>query len=130
MKNLEITNDYKNIIINELPLLDVRASIEFEKGAFINSTNIPILTTDERHIIGICYKEKGNEEATKLRKEEMIREKKTEAFHSSYQAYKAEHPLIGDVELWDSLSVAESPKVEADFFGIYEEVCGIQDTGV
>lgn len=66
MKNLEITNDYKNIIINELPLLDVRASIEFEKGAFINSTNIPILTTDERHIIGICYKEKGNEEATKL----------------------------------------------------------------
>lgn len=66
MKNFKITNDYKNIIINELPLLDVRASIEFEKGAFINSTNIPILTTDERHTIGICYKEKGNEEATKL----------------------------------------------------------------
>ncbi|WP_195990296.1 tRNA 2-selenouridine(34) synthase MnmH [Clostridium sp. D53t1_180928_C8] len=66
MKDFKITNDYKNIIINELPLLDVRAAIEFEKGAFINSTNIPILTNDERHIIGVCYKEKGNIEATKL----------------------------------------------------------------
>lgn len=66
MRVYKTTDDYKNIVINEIPLLDVRASIEFEKGAFINSTNIPILTTDERHIIGVCYKEKGNEEATKL----------------------------------------------------------------
>ena len=71
-----------------------------------------------------------DEEATKLRKDEMMREKKTAAFHSSYQAYKAEHPLIGDEELWSTLSVADSPKVEADFFAIYEEVCGVQETGV
>ncbi|MDZ4956979.1 tRNA 2-selenouridine(34) synthase MnmH, partial [Clostridium perfringens] len=42
------------------------ASIEYEKGAFLNSFNFPILNNEERHIIGICYKEKGNEEATKL----------------------------------------------------------------
>lgn len=88
-----------------------------------------VISNDGKYYILQCIDD-YDEEATKLRKEEMIREKKTEAFHSSYQAYKAEHPLIGDVELWDSLSVAESPKVEADFFGIYEEVCGIQDTGV
>lgn len=69
-------------------------------------------------------------EATKLRKEEMMREKKTEVFHTSYQAYKAEHPLIGDEELWNTLSVADCPEVEADFFAIYEEVCGVQETGL
>ncbi|MGG7057320.1 hypothetical protein ACQPUZ_03405 [Clostridium tertium] len=52
--------------MNNTPLIDVRAPIEYGKGAFINSINIPILNNEERHIIGICYKEKGNEEATKL----------------------------------------------------------------
>lgn len=60
------TNDFKNIVLKNIPLIDVRAPIEYEKGAFINSINIPILNNEERHIIGICYKEKGNEEATKL----------------------------------------------------------------
>lgn len=66
MKSFETTNNYKNIAINNIPLLDVRASVEYEKGAFTNAVNIPILTDEERHIIGICYKEKGNEAATKL----------------------------------------------------------------
>lgn len=60
------TNDFENIVLNNIPLIDVRAPIEFEKGAFKTSINMPILTNDERHIIGICYKEKGNAEATKL----------------------------------------------------------------
>lgn len=60
------TNDFKNIVLKNIPLIDVRAPIEYEKGTFINSINIPILNNEERHIIGICYKEKGNEEATKL----------------------------------------------------------------
>ena len=60
------TNDFKNIVLKNIPLIDVRAPIEFEKGAFQTSVNLPILTNEERHIIGICYKEKGNDEATKL----------------------------------------------------------------
>lgn len=66
MKKLSITNDFKSIVLNDIKLIDVRAPIEYEKGAMINSINLPILTNEERHIIGICYKEKGNEEATKL----------------------------------------------------------------
>lgn len=60
------TTDFKNIVLNEIPLIDVRAPIEFNKGAFINSVNLPIMTDEERHLVGICYKEKGNEEAVKL----------------------------------------------------------------
>lgn len=65
-KEYSQTSDFKNIVLNDIPLIDVRAPIEYEKGAFINSINIPILNNEERHIIGICYKEKGNEEATRL----------------------------------------------------------------
>ena len=64
--NMILTNDYRKIILENIPLLDVRAPIEFEKGAFPGSVNMPILTNEERHIIGIKYKEAGNESATAL----------------------------------------------------------------
>lgn len=66
MENLRKTNDFKSIVLNDTKLIDVRAPIEYEKGAMYNTVNLPILTNEERHIIGICYKENGNEEATKL----------------------------------------------------------------
>lgn len=66
MSKFETTNNYKDIVLNNIPLIDVRAPIEYEKGAFINAINIPILNNEERHVIGVCYKSKGNEEATKL----------------------------------------------------------------
>lgn len=62
----QTTNDFKNIVLNNIPLIDVRAPIEFNKGAFASSVNLPIMTDKERHLVGICYKEKGNEEAVKL----------------------------------------------------------------
>lgn len=66
MKKLSITDDFKSIVLNNTKLIDVRAPIEYEKGAILNSINLPILSNEERHNIGICYAEKGNEEATKL----------------------------------------------------------------
>ena len=60
------TNDFKSIVLHETPLIDVRAPVEYEKGAFPNAVNLPIMDNDERHEIGIKYKEAGNEEATKL----------------------------------------------------------------
>lgn len=61
-----ITNDFNKIVTEDIPLIDVRAPIEFEKGAFLNSVNLPLMNDLERHLVGICYTEKGNEEAVKL----------------------------------------------------------------
>ena len=47
-------------------LVDVRAEIEFAKGALPYAQNIPILTTAERHQVGTCYKQKGQEAAIQL----------------------------------------------------------------
>ncbi|OZA79313.1 MAG: tRNA 2-selenouridine(34) synthase MnmH [Halothiobacillus sp. 39-53-45] len=49
-----------------IPLLDVRAPVEFNAGAFPESTNIPLLTDEERHLVGIRYKTQGQEAAIAL----------------------------------------------------------------
>lgn len=63
---MELTKDYQKIILENIPMIDVRAPIEYDKGAFPNTVNLPILTDEERHTIGIKYKEAGNESATAL----------------------------------------------------------------
>jgi len=59
-------SEYEKIVLQGIPLIDVRAPIEYDKGSFLNSVNYPIMSDNERHLVGICYKEKGNEEAMKL----------------------------------------------------------------
>jgi len=58
--------DFEKVVIDQIPLIDVRAPCEFLKGAFKNAVNLPLMDDKERHLVGICYKEKGNQEAVKL----------------------------------------------------------------
>jgi len=54
------------LIRDQIPLIDVRAPIEFNQGHMPNSINLPILTDEERHRIGIVYKQQGNEAAVRV----------------------------------------------------------------
>ncbi|WP_010169028.1 tRNA 2-selenouridine(34) synthase MnmH [Candidatus Epulonipiscium viviparus] len=65
-ENMQTTKNFKNIVINNTPLIDVRAEVEFNKGAFLNAVNIPIMDNLERHVIGIEYKQHGNDSAVEL----------------------------------------------------------------
>lgn len=47
-------------------LLDVRAPVEVAAGALPAAASHPILTDDERHQVGIRYKEAGQDEAVRL----------------------------------------------------------------
>lgn len=60
------SDDFRAIIRNKIPLMDVRAPIEFEKGAFNQSINYPLMNNDERAEVGICYKNKGQAAAIAL----------------------------------------------------------------
>lgn len=62
----EDTEDYLSLFLNDAPLLDVRAPVEFAKGSFPAAENAPLMNDEERHRIGICYKEKGQDEAIRL----------------------------------------------------------------
>ena len=57
---------YRSILESGAPLLDVRAPVEFAKGAFPTAHNLPLLDDDERHQIGICYKQRGQDAAVAM----------------------------------------------------------------
>lgn len=63
---LPTTNEFKKIVLENTPLIDVRAPSEFSQGAFENAVNLPLMNDNERHEVGICYKKKGSDEALKL----------------------------------------------------------------
>ena len=60
------SDDYLSIFLNDTPLMDVRAPVEFSKGAFPAACNIPLLDDEQRHQIGIRYKQTGEDEAIEL----------------------------------------------------------------
>ena len=62
----ENTSDYRRIFLHDMPLMDVRAPVEFNRGAFPTATNIPLLDDQQREQIGIRYKNAGQDEAVQL----------------------------------------------------------------
>ena len=66
MPNLPKYDDFKSIILNHTPLIDLRAPVEFKKGAFPNTVNLPLMNDEERHLVGAHYKKHGNEKAVEL----------------------------------------------------------------
>ncbi len=62
----KIKMDLKSLFKNNIPLIDVRAPVEFEAGHFPTSINLPIMNNEERHLVGIRYKESGQDAAIKL----------------------------------------------------------------
>ncbi|MCL6416656.1 tRNA 2-selenouridine(34) synthase MnmH [Aestuariirhabdus sp. Z084] len=60
------SNDYLPLFLNDVPLMDVRAPIEFDKGAFPCSENIPLLDDKQREQIGTHYKNAGQDAAIAL----------------------------------------------------------------
>jgi len=46
--------------------MDVRAPIEFQKGAFPHAVNLPLMNDEERHEVGVCYKRHGQDAAFAL----------------------------------------------------------------
>lgn len=59
-------DDYRQIFRDDVPLLDVRAPIEFHDGAFPTAENYPLIDDVERHAIGIEYKKSGKDAAIAL----------------------------------------------------------------
>ena len=58
--------DYRDIFLNDRPMMDTRAPVEFNKGAFPGVLNLPLMTDDERQRVGTCYKQQGQQAAIVL----------------------------------------------------------------
>ncbi len=58
--------DYRTLFLNDVPMMDTRAPIEFAKGAFPGVLNLPLMNDLERQRIGTCYKQHGQQAAITL----------------------------------------------------------------
>ena len=60
------TTHYRDLFLNDVPMMDARAPVEFAKGAFPGVINLPLMNDVERQKVGTCYKQQGQEAAIKL----------------------------------------------------------------
>lgn len=84
-------DDFLQIVLKDIPLIDVRANIEFVKGSFPHAKNLPLMDDEQRHIIGKKYKDSGKEEAVAFATSLVTREIKEERI-SYWKDFLHEHP--------------------------------------
>ncbi len=89
--NLPIVTDIASIFLDQRPMLDVRAPVEFEQGAFPGAENRPLLTDEERHRVGIRYKQAGQNAAIELGYE-LVDAKEKARRVAQWQAFAEVHP--------------------------------------
>ena len=96
----------------------------YEKAAYALATGeiSDVIEADGKYYILRCVND-YDEAATKARKEEMVREKKNEAFYETYSEYAAKVHLAKDDSLWKNLSITDGERTSADFFEIFETIC-------
>jgi len=60
------TADYTRLFLDDVPLMDARAPVEFARGAFPRAENLPLLDDRQRELVGTEYKRRGQEAAIDL----------------------------------------------------------------
>lgn len=88
---LPVTENYLQLFLEDVPLLDTRAPVEFSAGAFPMAKNIPLLTDEERHLIGIEYKHSGQQAAIRLG-EQLVGKKSKEQRVTDWANFFSQNP--------------------------------------
>jgi tRNA 2-selenouridine synthase len=65
LKSAQI-HEFVTDIKSGVPLLDTRSPGEYSAGHIPGALNLPLLNNEERHVVGITYKEKGRDAAVRL----------------------------------------------------------------
>lgn len=60
------TEDYRALFLTDAPIMDMRAPLEFARGAFPCASSLPLMTDEERAQVGTCYKQRGQGAAIEL----------------------------------------------------------------
>ena len=64
--DLPLIDNYQELFLNDTPMIDLRAPVEFAQGAFPSAQSLPLMSDEERKLVGTCYKEQGQEAAIEL----------------------------------------------------------------
>ncbi len=89
---MQITSqNYSQLLIDNTPMLDVRAPIEFQRGAFPTAKNLPLMDDLQREIVGKCYKRQGQNRAIE-KGHELINGEVREARIAAWVNFARQHP--------------------------------------
>lgn len=83
--------DYASLFLRDVPMMDVRAPVEFSQGAFPNATNVPLLDDAQRELIGTEYKQSGQDAAIALGLQLATPQIRAQRL-ADWQAFTTEHP--------------------------------------
>jgi len=86
-----IVADHRRVLREGLPLIDLRAPVEFALGAFPGAINLPLLTDAERAAVGTRFKQCGQQAAIELG-EELVAGEIRRARIDAWRAAIAAHP--------------------------------------
>lgn len=89
--DLPIVDDLRQLFLEDTPLMDVRAPVEFSEGAFPTARNHPLMIDQERHEVGIRYKQQGQDAAVEIGHELVSGDIKASRI-SAWQAFAQAHP--------------------------------------
>lgn len=89
--SLPLLDNYQTILQQQLPLLDLRAPLEFSRGAFCQAHNLPLMTDDERAAVGTCYKQQGQQAAIALGHKLVAAQTKQQRV-AGWQAFAQQYP--------------------------------------
>ncbi|MCU7800467.1 MAG: tRNA 2-selenouridine(34) synthase MnmH [gamma proteobacterium symbiont of Lucinoma myriamae] len=81
----------RSLFLHDTPLMDVRAPVEFAQGAFPCAVNHPLMNDQERHDVGLRYKQQGQDAAIKLGNKLVSGDIKEQRI-AQWQAFAREHP--------------------------------------
>ncbi|MFT6916402.1 MAG: tRNA 2-selenouridine synthase [Motiliproteus sp.] len=85
------TENYAELFLNDTPMIDTRAPVEFAKGAFPQSVNLPLMSDTERAQVGTCYKHKGQQAAIELGHQLVCGELKEQRV-AAWSEFARQHP--------------------------------------
>lgn len=91
MSNFQDTDNFQDIFINDVPMMDVRAPVEFNNGAFPHTINVPLLDDKQREEVGKKYKDAGQDEAIALGLKLSTPEMREQRL-SNWKKFVQEHP--------------------------------------
>lgn len=84
-------DDYRSILLDARPMIDLRAAVEYAKGSFPTAVNLPLMVDSEREAVGIEYKLRGPDAARELG-HRLVSGKVREERMARWKAFAARHP--------------------------------------
>ena len=117
--------DFKQLFLSNVPMMDMRAPLEFTKGAFPNTVSLPLMTDSERAKVGTCYKRDGQEAAIVLG-HQLVRGKTKQQRIALWLEFAAQHPngvlycfrgglRSQTVQQWLSEAGVKVPRIEGGY---------------